>query len=93
MKRIVRILGTRGIPARHGGFETFVEHLSRYLTKQGWKVIVYCQEVGAEGIYENQWNGIRLIHVPVEQSGAKGTIVFDWKSTVHAAKSKDLIRL
>jgi hypothetical protein len=29
--RDLRILGTRGVPAAHGGFETFAEHLAPYL--------------------------------------------------------------
>lgn len=48
MARCIRILGTRGVPAAHGGFETFAEHLALYLVAQGWRVVVYCQEDGAE---------------------------------------------
>jgi glycosyltransferase involved in cell wall biosynthesis len=84
----LQILGTRGIPAEHGGFETFAEHFAVYLQQKGWQVTVYCQEVGADEIYEDDWRGIHLVHIPVTQSGAKGTIAFDWKSTLHAAKRK-----
>ena len=31
----VMILGTRGIPAQHGGFETFAEDLSLHLVARG----------------------------------------------------------
>ncbi|MBC8167619.1 MAG: DUF1972 domain-containing protein, partial [Bryobacteraceae bacterium] len=31
----VALLGTRGIPARYGGFETFAEELSRRLVSRG----------------------------------------------------------
>lgn len=31
----VAILGTRGVAAQHGGFETFAEHLSTYLVEKG----------------------------------------------------------
>ncbi|MBU2537747.1 MAG: DUF1972 domain-containing protein [Proteobacteria bacterium] len=87
IKRI-RILGTRGIPAAHGGFETFAEHFAVYLQQKGWQVTVYCQEEGKGDIFEDDWNGIHRIHIPVIQGGAKGTVVFDWKSTRHAAKRK-----
>ena len=90
MKKTVRILGTRGIPAAHGGFETFAEHLSLYLAAQGWRVIVYCQEDGKGGLFEDSWEGIERVRIPVEQSGSKGTIVFDWKAIVHAAQFTDL---
>jgi glycosyltransferase involved in cell wall biosynthesis len=87
----IRILGTRGVPANHGGFETFAEHLALYLVKQGWEVIVYCQEDSGERIYEDDWQGVRRVHIPVTQQGAAGTIVFDWKSNLHAGKSSGLI--
>ena len=91
MQKSISILGTRGIPAQHGGFETFAEYLAPYMVKHGWKVTVYCQDDGEGEIYEDEWNDVRLVHIPVPQEGAKGTIIFDWKSTLHAAKSKDLI--
>lgn len=84
----LQILGTRGIPAQHGGFETFAEHFAIYLQQQGWQVTVYCQEKGSGGIYEDEWRGIHRVHIPVSQRGAKGTVVFDWKSTIHAAKRR-----
>jgi glycosyltransferase involved in cell wall biosynthesis len=90
VKRTIRILGIRGLPAAHGGFETFAEYLSTYLIARGWRVIVYCQEEGAGAIYESNWQGIELIHIPVTGNGAKSTVVFDWMSTWHAAKEKDL---
>ena len=37
----IGILGTRGIPARYGGFETFAEELSVRLVERGHKVTVY----------------------------------------------------
>lgn len=41
----LNILGTRGIPAAHGGFETFAERLALYLTSRGVSVTVYCQSI------------------------------------------------
>lgn len=86
----LRILGSRGIPAAHGGFETFAEHLSLYLVNRGWRVIVYCQDNAAGPIFEDTWKGVERVHIPVEQDGPKGTIIFDWKATVHAARFSDL---
>lgn len=84
----LQILGCRGIPARHGGFETFTEHFAVYLQQRGWQVTVYCQEEGDGQIYEDEWRGIHRVHIPVTLEGAKGTVVFDWKSTLHAAARK-----
>ena len=82
----LRILGTRGIPAGHGGFETFAEKLSLHLAGRDWKVTVYCQAEGEGAIYEDQWNKIRRVHIPVRQQGALGTIVFDFKAVLHARR-------
>lgn len=91
MVRTVRILGTRGVPAAHGGFETFAEHLAPYLVARGWQVTVYCQRDGAGEIFEDAWKGVRRVHIPVKQAGARSTIIFDWKSTLHAAREAGLV--
>lgn len=85
------ILGTRGIPAQHGGFETFAERLALYLTSKGWEVTVYCPAYGAPSQYESEWQGIRLLHLPVARDDAAGTIIFDWKSTLQSAKEKSTV--
>lgn len=88
--KTLRILGTRGVPAAHGGFETFAEYLSLYLVAQGWRVVVYCQDDGTGPVFNDTWQGVERVHIPVSQDGPKGTIVFDWQATVHAAKNSDL---
>jgi glycosyltransferase involved in cell wall biosynthesis len=37
----IALMGTRGIPARYGGFETFAEQLSTRLVARGHQVLVY----------------------------------------------------
>lgn len=88
--KTLRILGIRGVPAAHGGFETFAEYLALYLVEQGWRVVVYCQEDGIGPVFEDTWRGIERIHYPIKNTGPIGTILFDWKATLHAAKHKDL---
>ena len=88
MKKELIVLGIRGIPAQHGGFETFAEQLCLYLVKRGWDITVYCQEDGIGESYESQWNGIKRIHIPVANQGPLGTIIFDLKSVWHARKNK-----
>lgn len=88
--RTLRILGTRGVPAAHGGFETFAEQLALYLVAQGWRVVVYCQEEGVGPVYEDRWQGVERVHIPVQGDGPKSTIAFDWKATWHAGQHRDL---
>ncbi|WP_457104767.1 DUF1972 domain-containing protein [Methylobacterium sp. P5_C11] len=74
------ILGTRGIPAAHGGFETFAERLALHLTGRGWRVGVYCQrevETVRERVSRRRWNGIDLITVEVGLRGPLATLAFD----------------
>jgi glycosyltransferase involved in cell wall biosynthesis len=82
------ILGTRGIPAQHGGFETFAEKLSLYLVGRGWDVTVYCQEDfdGKSAIHVDDWRGVRRFFIPVRQNGPIGTMVFDWRAIQHAMR-------
>ena len=83
----LRILGIRGVPAAHGGFETFAEYLALYLVKKGWKVTVYCQIDGTGPITEDTWEGVHRINIPVDRAGPAGTIQFDWIATRHAQKA------
>ncbi|NLJ61919.1 MAG: glycosyltransferase family 1 protein [Alcaligenaceae bacterium] len=87
MHKRLLILGTRGVPAQHGGFETFAEELSTYLVQKGWRVTVYCQEEWNRTVpYETMWGRVRRVHIPVKQSGALGTMVFDLKAVLHARR-------
>ncbi len=92
MKQLI-ITGIRGVPAAHGGFETFAENLAVYLVKYGWKVTVYCQESynDFQQVSETEWQGVRRIHIPVKGQGAKATIIFDYLSLKHAAKEPGLV--
>lgn len=79
--RNLNILGTRGVPASHGGFETFAHRLALFLTKRGWKVTVYCQsedDTRADGD-EDEWEGVGRVHFGTRRAGAAGTMEFDLK--------------
>ncbi len=93
MEKKIVITGIRGVPASHGGFETFAENLAVYLVEKGWDVTVYCQEDINEynEITETDWQGVRRIHVPVKGDGAKATVIFDFLSVKHAAKQSGVI--
>lgn len=89
--KTVNILGIRGIPAAHGGFETFAGHLALYLVARGWNVNIYCQlEPDANGVlqddHEDDWNGIRRIHFGSRYTGSVGSIQFDWRCVSDATR-------
>jgi glycosyltransferase involved in cell wall biosynthesis len=89
-RRTVRILGTHGVPAAYGGFETAAENIARYLVGNGWNVIVYCQTSGTGEIVEDEWQGIKRVIIPVNLPGWRGTSRFDWISIAHACKFRDI---
>lgn len=53
------IIGSRGIPAQYGGFETFVEKTSLGLVQKGLKVYVTCH--GESSVYDSYHGVNRLI--------------------------------
>ena len=75
------IVGTRGIPARYGGFETFAEELSTRLVERGHSVTVYCREPHSEPVYR----GVRLIALPTIRHKYFDTIAHTFVSTLHVA--------
>lgn len=88
--RTVRILGTHGVPANYGGFETAAENVALFLRDQGWRVVVYCQVEGTGPVTEDTWNGLERVLIPVAREGWLGTSQFDWLSISHAAKHRDV---
>ena len=60
----IGILGTRGVPPRYGGFETFAAELGMRLVARGHRVLVYCRETEGGVI----WKGIERLVVPAARS-------------------------
>ena len=75
----IAILGTRGIPARYGGFETFAEELSRRLVSRGHMVSVYCREPYEQSSYL----GVRRRELPTIRHKYLDTLVHTGLSTLH----------
>jgi len=73
------ILGTRGIPARYGGFETLAEELSTRLAARGHEITVYCRERPAEPVYR----GVHLKYLPTIRRKYFDTVAHTWLSTLH----------
>jgi glycosyltransferase involved in cell wall biosynthesis len=84
------ILGCRGIPAHHGGFETFTQDLAPFLVARGHQVTVYCQVDGDEEPSEDAWEEIRRVNIPAANNPL-GTIRFDWISSWHASRQSGVV--
>ena len=57
----IAILGTRGVPASYGGFETFAEELSLRLVREGTKVTVYNRHPFGKSVKLDDFNGVKRI--------------------------------
>lgn len=80
----IAFLGTRGVPARYSGFETFVEELGRRLADRGHDVTVYCRRHHALDRLPTH-AGMRLLYVPGIPTKHLDTISHTALSAVHAA--------
>lgn len=80
----VRILGTHGVPAAYGGFETAAEQVGLHLRTKGWRVLVYCQVPGSGPTTIDTWRDLERVIIPEPRAGWLGTSSFDLKSVRHA---------
>jgi glycosyltransferase involved in cell wall biosynthesis len=79
------IIGTRGVPANYGGFETFAEELGARLAARGHQVTVY----GRQGFVDPQlgeYRGMRLVVLPALRSKHLETVSHTFVAALHAAR-------
>lgn len=78
----IALLGTRGIPANYGGFETFTEQLAVRLAARAHNVTVYCRSR-----YDRQggptYRGVRRVVLPTIPRKAFDTPVHTLLSCAH----------
>jgi glycosyltransferase involved in cell wall biosynthesis len=78
------ILGTRGIPARYGGFETLAEELSARLASRGHDVTVYTRaRYAVPGV--DRWRGARVRVLPTVPTKYLDTVVHGAIAAVDSA--------
>ncbi len=79
----IALLGTRGIPASYGGFETCAEELGARLVQRGHAVTVYCRSHHIH-YREPFYRGMRLVRLPTIPNKYLDTITHATLSTFHA---------
>jgi glycosyltransferase involved in cell wall biosynthesis len=77
-------MGSRGIPARYGGYETLMEELSRRLAERGWEVTVYCRSHYTPRSLR-ALGGVHLAVLPTVRTKHLDTPVHTLLSCLHAA--------
>jgi glycosyltransferase involved in cell wall biosynthesis len=78
----IAIVGTRGIPARYGGFETLADQLSKRLAERGHTVTVYCRKsfTSPDDVFDRR---IRRVILPSVPSMHFDTLFHTFLSIVH----------
>lgn len=76
----IALIGTRGVPARYGGFETAAEEVGRRLVERGHEVVVYCRNPGQT---ESEYLGMRLVNLPAVRHRAAETLSHTMLSVGH----------
>jgi len=79
----IAILGTRGVPASYGGFETFAEELGRRLAERGHQVTVYGRTEFVDRSLTD-YRGMRLVVLPALYTKHLETVSHTLISALHA---------
>lgn len=81
MTQTVYIVGSKGIPAKYGGFETFVEKLTEFQVNQNIQYYVACMRENSakSGITEDffEHNGAKCFNIDVPNIGPARAIAYD----------------
>jgi glycosyltransferase involved in cell wall biosynthesis len=80
----VAFVGSRGIPARYGGYETFLAELAPRLVARGFEVTVYGRSHYARG-KRSEYRGARLVNLPGIRTKHLDTPTNTFLSCLHAA--------
>jgi glycosyltransferase involved in cell wall biosynthesis len=78
----VAALGTRGVPAMYGGFETAVEEVGRRLVERGHQVTVYCRRGDQE-----EHLGMRRVRLPMVHRRSLETLSHTGLSVAHVVRT------
>lgn len=89
-KKRIAIIGTVGVPAKYGGFETLAEHLVRQMGEE-FDITVYCtrKKYRAEE-RQKTYLGAKLVYLPMDANGI-WSIMYDCISIFHALFSADVL--
>ena len=85
----IAILGSRGIPAKFGGFETFAEQLAVRLVKKNFAVTVFCESEAGEKL--DTYKEISLRYVKTPRVTAVRSIWFDTACILKCLGKYDIV--
>lgn len=81
-KKKVAIIGTNGIPAKYGGFETLAENLVSELNEE-FDFTVYCSSIYKKSERKKRYKNAKLLYLPLKANGIQ-SLFYDSLSFIHA---------
>ncbi|GLC29731.1 beta 1-4 rhamnosyltransferase Cps2T [Clostridium omnivorum] len=82
----VFIIGSKGIPAKYGGFETFVDNLVSRKKSNDIKYYVTCLTESDNVEREFEYNGATCFNIRIKDIGSAKAITYDIKSILECEK-------
>ena len=79
----IAMIGTRGVPARYGGFETAIEEVGRRLADRGHRVLVYSRNPDSSAPLPRTYRGMRVIELPAMRRRSLETLSHTGASITH----------
>ncbi len=83
----IAMVGTRGVPARYGGFETAVEEVGKRLAARGHSVRVYCRD-GNVPETMTSYLGMELVTLPTVRKRSLDTLAHTGISSMHLIRNR-----
>lgn len=84
----VALVGTRGVPAHYGGFETAIEEVGRRLVERGHEVVVYCRRSEDGAAQPDEYLGMKLVHLPAMRRRTLETLSHTGLSVAHLLRHR-----
>lgn len=80
----IYIIGSKGIPAKYGGFETFVEELTAHQSNKNLKYHVACLSNDIQSNFIH--NGVDCFNIPKKNIGPANAIYYDLSALKYSLK-------
>ncbi len=89
-KKNIAIIGTVGLPANYGGFETLTAHLVDHLSND-YNLTVYCSgKTYSKKERQTHYKSARLKYIPLKANGIQ-SILYDALSIIHSLFYADVL--
>lgn len=88
-KKKLAIIGTVGVPAKYGGFETLAEYILEDMVRE-FDVTVFCEKASYSGRKISSYKGAELKYIPLKANGSQ-SVLYDILAIVRSFTSNDFL--